>query len=134
MPTPNIYMKFIIAVGLLVLSFISGFYVEHLRYANYKEQVVAEAKVQEEHTKDLVKQQQLVTEKVTNDYKNQLNRITTLYSGLHINGSSSVPSPSDALVRVNGFTTDPVFALQCANTTQQLVSLQSFVKEQLGIK
>jgi uncharacterized protein YktB (UPF0637 family) len=134
MPTPNVYFKIIIGFVVLFISFCGGFYVEHLRFVDYKDGVIAQAKIQEEHNKELIKQQQLVTEKVSNDYKNQLDRIKSYYAGLHYTSSSNLSSPSTTLVSVNGYTTDLVFAQQCADTTAQLVSLQDFVKEQLGLK
>jgi hypothetical protein len=134
MPTPNIYFKIVIGFGIALLIFCGGVYVEHLRFVAYKEKVVAEGRVQEEHNQDLVKQQQLVTEKVTNDYKNQIARIKFNYDSLRLASGSDLSKPSNTLVSINGYTTDPVFAEQCASATAQLIGLQAFVKEQLGLK
>jgi hypothetical protein len=134
MPTPNIYFKIVIGFAIALLIFCGGFYVEHLRFMQYKDQVIAEGKVQEQHNQDLVKQQELVTEKVTNDYKNQIARIKSNYDSLRLASGSDLSKPSNTLVSVNGYTTDPVFAEQCASATAQLIGLQAFVKEQLGLK
>ena len=134
MPTPNIYVKITLACLLLLSSFTGGFYVEHLRFEAYREKIIAEGKVQEQHNKDILVQQQLITKQVTDDYQNKLDRIKSYYAGLHNTSGSNLSSPSTTLVSVNGHTTDPVFAQQCADTTAQLVSLQDFVKEQLGLK
>jgi hypothetical protein len=133
MPTPNIYVRIALLIALFLLGCITGFYPEHLRLVNYKDKVQEIGKAQEQKNQDILKQQKLVTEGIKNDYENKLARIKSYYSGLHYSGSSNLSSTSQTLVRVNGFTTDPVFAEQCANTTAQLVSLQQWVKEQVGI-
>ena len=129
-PTPNGYFKIIIGFVVLFISFCSGFYVEHLRYMDYKESVVAQAKVQEQHNKDLLKQRDLENAKIKSDYSNQLAVIKRLYN----TSSSKLPGPSATLVSVNGYTTDPVFAEQCADTTAQLVNLKQWVKDQVGLQ
>jgi hypothetical protein len=129
-PTPNGYFKIIIGFVVLLLSFCSGIYVEHLRYMDYKEGVVAQEKVQEQHNKDLIKQRDLENAKIKSDYSNQLAVIKRLYN----TSSSKLPGPSATLVSVNGYTTDPVFAQQCADTTAQLISLQQWVKDQVGLQ
>ena len=129
-PTPNVYVKVIIGLVVLLLSFCSGFYVEHLRFLDYKEGVITQAKVQEQHNKDLIKQRDLENAKKDADYANQLAIIKRLYN----TSSSKLPGPSAALVSVNGYTTDPVFAEQCASATAQLVSLQQWVKDQVGLQ
>ena len=127
-----------IKIGLLVMGlFIAGYLgysFEHSKLVAYKAQVEAAGKIQEAHNTEVIKEQKFVTEKITNDYKNQLARVHSYYSGLHDSSSGSMSSTSNTLIRINGFTTDPVFAEQCASTTAQLVSLQEWVREQVGIK
>ena len=129
MPTPNIWFKILICAGLLLLSFIGGFYVEHLRFQAYQEKVISDGKVQEQHNKDLLKERDLENAKIKSNYTNQLVIIKRLYN----TNSGNLSSPSATLVSVNGYTTDPVFAEQCANTTAQLVSLQQWIKDQVGL-
>jgi len=112
-----------------------GYSFEHLRFMAYQERVEAAGKAQEAKNEQILKEQQVTTERITNDYKNQLARVHSYYTGMHLNPSSSaMSSPSNTLVRVNGFTTDPVFAELCASTTAQTVALQQFIQEQLSIK
>lgn len=128
------YVKIGICAVLLCSSWYLGYSFEHSRFTKYQNDVKQQATIQEAKTKQIIEQQKITTDRITNDYKNQLARLHSVYDGLHVNGGSSLSTPSDTLVRINGFTTDPIFALQCANTTQQLVSLQDFVKEQLTLK
>ena len=134
MPTPNIYVKIALACILLLSCFLGGYYVEHLRFEAYREQVIAEGKVQEQHNKDILAQQQLITKQVTNDYQNKLDRIKSYYAGLHDTSGRSVPSISTATSSTDGTPSDPQFVEKCAVTTQQLESLQQFVNSQLQIK
>lgn len=127
-----------IKIALVAIVFFGGLYfgysMEHSRLVAYKTSVEAAGKAQEAKNEQILKEQQVTTERITNDYKNQLARVHSYYSGLHDSSSSAMSSPSNTLVRINGFTTDPVFAEQCAATTAQLVSLQEWVREQIGIK
>ena len=127
-----------VKIGLVALVLCGCVYVgysfEHSRFMAYQERVEAAGKAQEAKNEQILKEQQVTTERITNDYKNSIARIHTYYGGLHDSSGSSVSSPSNTIVRINGFTTDPVFAEQCAYTTAQLVSLQEWVREQVGIK
>jgi len=134
MPIPNVYFKIAIAFGLLLISFCGGLYVGHLRLVAYKEEIAIAEKVQEQHNVDIVKQQQLIIKQVSNDYENKLARIKSYYGGLHYPSSSKLSSDSQTTSRIDGTPTDPQFALKCADTTQQLESLQDFINQQLGLK
>jgi hypothetical protein len=129
------YVKMGVCVLLLGFSWYLGYSFEHTRFVNFQNVVREQAAIQEAKTKQIIEQQKITTDRITNDYKTELNRVHTMYTGLLNNGSTlDLSKPSNTLVSVNGFTTDPVFAAQCSATTAQLVSLQEFVKEQLTIK
>jgi len=124
-----------ICVLLLGFCYYLGYSREHNRLVDFQHVVRQQADIQEAKTKEIIEQQKITTDRITNDYQTELNRINTMYSGLLHDGSSiSLSKPSNTLVSINGYTTDPVFAAQCSATTQQLVSLQDFVKEQLTLK
>jgi len=129
-PTPNIWFKLLGVLFIAILLMLCGWYPEHLRFQAYQEKVVSDGKVQEQHNKDLEKQRKLENAKKDADYANQLAVIKRMYN----TSSSKLPGPSATLVSVNGYTTDPVFAQQCADTTAQLVSLQQWVKDQVGLQ
>jgi len=126
----NIYFKALTCFVLLLISFVSGFYVEHLRFANYKEKVVAEGKVQEQHNKDLIKQQALINQGIKNDYQNKLNSINAMYARMRQSSSGQMPSSTDSTITINGSTYNALSVAQsCALETQKLISLQEWVKE-----
>ena len=63
--SPNIWFKIaFVFIGCLFCAFL-GWYPEHLELVNYKEKVAADAKVQEQHNKDLEKQRKLENAKIT---------------------------------------------------------------------
>ena len=131
---PNIYFKILICAALLCVSFVGGFYVEHLRFAAFKEKVSAEGKVQQQKNKDIVVQQQLITKQVQNDYQNKLDRIKSYYGGMYDTSKRSMSISSTASSIIDGTPSDPQFIEKCAATTLQLESLQDFIKQQVGIK
>jgi uncharacterized protein with von Willebrand factor type A (vWA) domain len=136
MPTPTIYVKITLACLLLLSSFSGGFYVEHLRFEAYREKVIAEGKVQEQHNKDILVQQQLITKQVTDDYQNKLDRIKSYYAGLHNTSSSAVRTSvaTAASSTTDGTPSDPQFVEKCTITTLQLESLQDYERSRKELK
>jgi hypothetical protein len=124
-----------IYLALVFGGFSAGFYVEHLRFDAYQVRVEAAGKAQEAKNEQILKEQQVTTERITNDYKNNIARIHTYYSGMHVNPSSSAMSVTSTTVPfIDGTPSDPQFIEKCAMTTQQLESLQEWIREQVGIK
>lgn len=129
------YVKVGCCVLLLGCAWYSGYSFEHKRFTEFQHVVREQAAIQEAKTQQIIEQQKVTTERITNDYQTELNRIHALYNSLlHDDRSISMSKPSNTLISINGFTTDPVFAAQCSATTQQVVSLQQFINEQLTLK
>jgi hypothetical protein len=133
MPTPNIYVKVGLAIALICAIFGGGFYVEHLRFVKYQVEVEVAAKAQEAHNKDLIKQQQLIAQKVQNDYEDKIARINKYYSDqLRHTSSSKLPSTRTSSIGIATTSTQPL--LDCARTTEQLEALQDWVRENTKAK
>ena len=131
---PNVWFKVLfIALGLFI-SFCSGCYVYHLKLVAYQEKVEAEGRVQEQHNKDLLVQQQLITKQVQNDYENKLARIKSYYGGMHYSSCGQLSCTKPTTEGTAGTPSDPQFVEKCAATTQQLESLIDFVNQQSGLK
>jgi hypothetical protein len=131
------YWKLGIAGALLVVAFSTGWYVRNLDYKAFKLEVLNTAKAQEAHVESITKQQALVTKGITNEYEAKLSAVRNYYkstsvwnnpSSGKVSGISAAPSATDVIASYN------VLAGQCAETTQQVVSLQSWLNEQMGIK
>jgi hypothetical protein len=128
------YIKLALCAVLLGGSAYLGYSFEHSRFVAYKIQVETAGKIQEAKNEQIVKEQKVTTERITNDYKNSLARIHSYYSGLHDPSGSQLSGSSTTVPFVDGTPSDPQFIEKCAMTTQQLESLQQWLREQVGIK
>ena len=127
-----------LAIGAVVIFLAglgAGWKYEHGRFMDFKQEVAVEAAKQEAHVESVVKQQDLVTKGIKNDYESKLAAVRNYYGGMQLNpGSRIVPGISPAPKGANAETAYPILAGQCAITTAQLTSLQDWVNAQVGIK
>ena len=106
---------------------------ESAKYDAYVAKTEAAAKEQELINKAKAREAEQVTEKVKNDYQTKLDILKRTYGGMRLsstNQTSTVPGTSGS---TDGTPADPKFIEKCAITTQQLVSLQAWLNEQIGI-
>jgi hypothetical protein len=131
------YWKLAIAGAVIVGAFLAGWNVRNNDYKAFKIEVEHTAQAQEANVKSIQKQQALVTKGITNEYEAKLAAVRQYYkstsvwnnpSSGKVSGISTSPSATDVIASYN------VLAGQCAETTQQIVSLQSWLNEQMGIK
>jgi hypothetical protein len=130
------YAKLAIIGAVLSIAFGSGWWMGYSRYVEYKKSVEIAAQAQEEKVKSIRTQQELITKGIQNEYDAKLALLRQYYangvrqpnsSGVSTNSGIS-PKPFDASAAYS------VLVGQCAETTQQLVSLQEWLNEQMGIK
>jgi hypothetical protein len=132
-----LYVK-LIAAGLLLLSvFYAGWHMRDVDFMAYKKEVEYTAKLQEEKVKSIRSQQELVTKGIKDEYDSKLTTLRNYYkstsvwnngSGSQMSGISTAPSATDVIASYNQL------AGACAETTLQLVQLQKWLNEQVGIK
>jgi hypothetical protein len=123
-----------IYLAVLFAGFGSGFYLEHLRFSDYRQTVQLEAQKQIDANEALKKEQALINKGVTDAYEARINGIHLMYSGMHNASGSAVSSVPNATVTINGETHNVLdVAEQCADTTQQLQSLQDWIRYQVGL-
>lgn len=103
------------------------------KYDAYVSKTEAAAKEQEIINKYKAKEAAQVTEKVKNDYENKLDIIKRTYGGMRLPSTSATGQVSGASSSADGTPADAKFIEKCAITTQQLVSLQAWLNEQIGI-
>ena len=124
-------------IGLLLVCGCFYGYVEHNRFSAYRAKVESEAKVQEAKVQSITKQQALVTKGIQDEYDAKLTAIRNYYkstsmwnngSASKVSGLSTAPSVADVISSYN------VLAGQCAETTAQVIELQKWINEQIGIK
>lgn len=125
------------AIGALIASFAFGVYQgwshEHDIFVAYKKEISIVADQQNAKNESIKKQSDLINKGIQNEYEARLSAIRSHYaSGLRKSSSGSMSTIPNATFSIDGKATD--IELACAYTTQQLISLQDWIKEQAGIK
>lgn len=125
------------AIGAVIASFLigfgSGWKFENNRFMDYKEEVAVVAVKKEAENISIQKQSDLVTKGIKNEYEARLSAIRSYYSsGLRNSSSGELSAIPQSTISIDGKATN--LQLACAYTTQQLISLQDWIKEQAGIK
>jgi hypothetical protein len=124
------YVK--IFAGVILLSGCFYGYIEHNRFQAYKEKIQSIAKEQEAKNESIRTQQELINKTTKETYEAKLSAIKSYYGGMHNSSSGQMPSISNPSTGANGSPSDQLLA--CAYTTQQLVSLQDWIKEQVALR
>jgi hypothetical protein len=106
---------------------------ESAKYDAYVSKAELVAKEQEMINVAKAKEANQVTEKVKNDYENKLSLIKHTYGGMRLTSSGQTGTISNTTSPTDGTASDPKFIEKCAITTQQLISLQAWLNEQIGI-
>ncbi|CAB5218111.1 hypothetical protein UFOVP202_51 [uncultured Caudovirales phage] len=128
-------IKFIVAGVAAVVIFGSGWWLGYSKYLDFKKEVEIAAKTQEAKVESIQKQHELVTKGISNEYDAKLALLRQYYAnGVRQPNSSSVPNLSAAASFADANTAYAILAGQCAETTQQIVSLQEWINAQMGIK
>jgi len=132
------YINYIkaICIGVVVcVVFYAGFHIGNGRYLEYKASVEATAKAQEAHIQAIQKEHELVNKGIQDEYESKLSLVRQYYangvrnpSGSTVSGLSTTSKVIDANAAYNQL------AEQCSETTIQLVELQKWINEQIGIK
>ena len=129
------YVKLSIIAAVSVVLFGSGWWMGYSKYLDYKKEVEIVAKTQEEKVKSIRSQQELVTKGIQNEYDAKLALLRQYYAnGVRQPNTSSVSNLSTTAQLANASAAYAELIGQCAATTQQLVSLQEWINEQMGIK
>ena len=126
-----------IYAGLILLSVVGFSYgrYEHNKYVTFKAEVEVAAKAQQAHVESITKQQALVTKGIENEYNAKLALLRQYYAnGVRQPNTSKLPTLSNTTNGLDPVTAYNLLAGSCAETTQQLVSLQEWLNEQLGLK
>jgi hypothetical protein len=127
----NVYIY--IALSIAAVAGIGYGKYESAKYDAYVAKAEAAAFQQEIINKSKAKEATLVNEKVKNDYKNRIALIKRTYGGMRLSNTNQTGTISKPTSSTDGTPADPAFIEKCAITTQQLVSLQGWLSEQIGI-
>lgn len=106
------------AVLFVVFVFGAGYYKGYQKLSEYKtEQAII--------NEQIVKRQDIITEGIQNEYKANVARLRATYGRVY----NSTTAPTNPTKGVDGASSN--LLLDCAITTQQLVSLQDWMTKQL---
>ena len=123
-----------IYLALVLGGFGAGFYVEHLRFVDYKQEVQLVAEKQQAETDAKIKEQEIINENIKQTYEARLTSIHTFYSRMLDSRSGVVSSDPNATITVNGETHNILsVAEECSVTTVQLITLQDWVNQQISL-
>lgn len=125
------------AIGALMASFAFGAYqgwsYEHDKFMAYKTEIALISERQNAKNESIQKQSDLINKGIQNEYEARLSAIRNHYAnGVRPSSSGSMSPIPNSTFSIDGKATD--IELACAYTTQQLISLQNWIKEQAGIK
>ena len=129
------YARLGILVGIFMAGLLLGWAYEYRALVAYKAEVKAEAEKQIAKNESIVKQQELVNKTISKEYDAKLALLRQYYANsMHNTSSSTMPTNGFPAKPIDAITAYSILAGQCAEATQQLVSLQDWIKEQTGIK
>ena len=121
-------------IALVFGGFSAGFYVEHLRFSDYRQEVQIAGEKQQAETAAKIKEQEIINENIKQTYEARLTSIHSFYSGMLDTRGGIVSSDPNATITINGETHNFVdVASQCAATTEQLRTLQEWVRDEVEI-
>jgi len=124
------WFKIAVIATALAFSYWKGYSGEHEKFLKFKAEVEAVGKAQEIANQSAVEIAAVITEGVKNEYEARIAAIRNYYSNrVQSNpNSGNVSSVSVTTTGTNESTGNTVSIGQCAEVTQQLVSLQKWVE------
>ena len=130
------YVKAILLVVFVCGVFFAGWHTRDRDFTIYKDHVRIAAEKQQAENESIQKQQALINKGIQDEYDAKLSLLRQYYAnGVRnnngastVSGISSTTKLSDAIAAYNQLASD------CAATTLQVVTLQQWVNEQLGVK
>ena len=118
----------IVATLLLSVGYYKGYSSEHEKFLQYKADIAAQVKQQDLLLQSRVKQEQIKTEGIVNEYKAKLHTLRTSSSWMQYNtGTLQLPQTTGTQGTITT-PTYPVLVGQCLETTLMLTSLQEWAK------
>ena len=126
------YVRIAILASIFMAGLLLGWGYEYRNLVAFKAEVEAVAKVQQAKNESIVKQQTLVNKGIENEYQAKLSALKSYYGGLRQPSSGQLSAIPQSTIGIDGKATN--LELACAYTTQQLVSLQGWLRQQLEVK
>ena len=115
-------------IGIALVAFSTGFFVGCEHNKRVIDAYEAAGKAQDAQTAQTIEKHKQIATEVKNDYETRIAAIRSAYR-VRPSGSGLVSPFPAATISADGASSYAILAEQCTETTQQLVSLQDFVKE-----
>jgi hypothetical protein len=130
------WVKIGAVIAALGFAYYKGYSGEHDKFVAFQAQVEAQGKIQEAKNESIVKQQDLVSKGIKNDYESKLAAVRNYYGGLQHSSTSGskLPSLSNPSGGANESASYYQLAESCSETTIQTLALQEWILQQAGIK
>jgi len=131
-PIPSaLWMKIVAALALCAVMYFLGWNHEHKKLLAYQAEVAAVGKAQEVINQAKVKEHEVISDSIKNEYEGRLAAVHNYYADRVLDtstSSSNVPTVSKPTVCPNVPVTDTGLIRRCAETTLQLTELQKWVQ------
>lgn len=127
---------FVFAASIYLFAYYKGYAGEHEKFLAYKAQAEAAYNQQVKETERINAAQQQITKKAEAQYEKDLATIRAVYSRLRnqssIGAMPGVPDPATDPAAASAYylSVAPDLAARCAETTQQVIGLQSWILDQ----
>ena len=120
----------IATAAVFFVGYYKGYSYEHNKFLLFKAEIEAKANAQKEVVQQIESKQKIITEGIKNEYQARIAALELRYRGVYDNstGKYQMPGVSNTSSGANEASSNLV--LNCAITTQQLVSLQEWIKLQ----
>ena len=131
---------FAAVVGLFLFGYYKGYSGEHEKFVKFQADAEAKYNQQVKETERIVVSQKEVTRKADEQHGKDIATLRAIYSRLREqSGSGTLPTVPKAPADAYGATAyyvsvAPELAGRCAETTQQVINLQDWIKSQSEIK
>ena len=123
-----------IYLALVLGSFGAGFYVEHLRFSEYRAEVAIAAQKQSEESAAKEQEQQIAIKELQNEYEAKLSANHNYLSRMLDSSPKQLSSLDSTTISINGTTKSCMaIATDSADDAQQIISLQDYINNQLQI-
>lgn len=136
-PIPSaIIIKIVIVVAIFIGGYFMGWDGEHKKFVQFKAEVAALGKAQEELNAHTAKLAAVISTGVKDEYEARIAGLHTKYANAgrvcqSNSGSGNVSKNAKPARDAYDPTTDPELIMNCAATTAQLVSLQKWITQQI---
>ena len=122
----------VVGLAALLIGLYGGYHYESIKFDDFKVRTIAEAKIQEAKTKEVISEQKQITQQVKDDYEAKIADIKRTYTNrVRINPSSGEVSTLPATAGGSDeITSNGLFIQQCAQTTTQLIFLQEWINNE----